>query len=209
MSAICVAVRNRKKDFKELISNFVSNHSEKVLKIMSLGCGPCREVKELLTSNSFQGKDVLFHCYDHDINALDYAKKLLENSRKIKFIEENVLKLAAIKDPSAIIDEKYDLIYSTGLFDYLNYKVSVRLIKNLRSLLTKNGALLVSDVRDKYSNPSVHCMEWVGDWHLIYRDDDDFRQIFIDAGFQLSNLKISYEQQGIMQYVMAQCSKAT
>ena len=63
-----------------------------------------------------------------------------------------------------------------GFFDYLNRKTSVNLLRNLRKLLKPEGRLFISNVRDKYSNPSVHFMEWVGDWNLVYREDDEFKK---------------------------------
>ncbi len=63
--------------------------------------------------------------------------------------------------------------------------------------------MVISDVRDKYSNPSVHFMEWVGEWELVYRDDDNFRDIFINAGFKKDEIEFQYEQQGILQYIRA------
>jgi hypothetical protein len=77
------------------------------------------------------------------------------------------------------------------------------LIENLRKLLNPKGVLLISDVRDKYSNPSVHFMEWVGDWNLVYRDDESFREIFYKAGYDREDLEPRYEQQGILQYIIA------
>jgi len=81
--------------------------------------------------------------------------------------------------------------------------VAVRLVSNLKKLLKKGGTLAISDVRDKFSNPSIYFMEWVADWELIYRDDDNFRRIFLDAGFDKSQLTFAYEQQGVMQYIIA------
>ena len=46
-------------------------------------------------------------------------------------------------------------------------------------------------------------MEWVGDWNLVYRNEEEFKKLFIDSGFKEENLKIQYEQQGIMQYMVA------
>ena len=50
-------------------------------------------------------------------------------------------------------------------------------------------------------------MEWVGDWNLIYRDDDSFRKIFIESGFKENELDFQYEQQGILQYIIARNKK--
>jgi hypothetical protein len=90
-----------------------------------------------------------------------------------------------------------------GLFDYLNYKVSVRLLKNLSLLLNEGGVLLIADVRDRYLNPSVLYMEWAGGWDLVYRSDKEFENIFIEAGFKKEKLKRLYEQQGVLQYIKA------
>ncbi len=202
MSAISVAVRNRKDDFKRLISEVVKNKNAKV-RIMDLGSGPCREWRELFSDGIFEKHRVIVDCFDGDERAHTYSGKFLEGASNINFIKENVVRLALKKDIQSWIPEKYDLIYSSGLFDYLDERVSIRLIRNLRKLLNDGGKLIISDVRDKYSNPSVHFMEWVGDWSLIYRDDDNFRQFFLEAGFKEKELQVSYEQQGIMQYVIA------
>jgi len=49
MSAISVAVRNRKEDFKRLIKGFIDDKKGKQLRIMDLASGPCREINEILT----------------------------------------------------------------------------------------------------------------------------------------------------------------
>jgi len=194
MSSISVGVRNRKEDFKKIIMDFVKISKKKSMRIMSLACGSCRDIQELLSNNMFPSKEVTFDCYDNDERALEYAKTLLKPFSNVNFIKENVLRLAAAKDITSKIEKKYDIIYATGLFDYLNNKISMRLIENLRILLKLDGVLAISNVRDKYSNPSVHYMEWVGDWNLVYRDDEEFKN---------NELKISFEQQGIMIYVIA------
>lgn len=203
MSAISVAVRNRKEDFKKLILKILSENQRREVRIMSLGSGPCRDIYELFSAKVIDSDNLIFDCYDNDELAHLHAKKLLAGSPNVHHIKENVVRLALKKDIETMVPEKYELIYSTGFFDYLDEKVSVRLIRNLSKLLNEGGKLAISDVRDKYSNPSVHFMEWVGEWNLIYRDDDSFRQFFLAAGFGEKNLEIGYEQQGVMQYVIA------
>lgn len=203
MSAISVAVRNRKEDFKRLIINFVKTRQNRALRIMNLASGPCRDLKEILSSNSSLCENVSFDCFDNDERAIEFAKTLLANFSRVNFIKENVVRIAFKKDISSAIDRRYDLIYSTGLFDYFDERIAIRLVQNLKKLLNPDGILVISNVRDKYSNPSVHFMEWVGDWNLVYRDDDDFKKIFVEAGFKENEIQIQYEQQGIMQYVIA------
>ncbi len=203
MSAISVAVRNRKEDIKRFIMSAALNNPGKQIRIMNLACGPSRDVQELLLGLKDIPTKLEFHCYDADSHALEYAKKVVKFAPNVHFYQMNVLRIALKKDIERQFDSTFDIIFSTGLFDYLNTQVSVRLIGNLRKILTPGGSLFVSDVRDKFSNPSAYFMEWVGDWNLIYRSDDDFRGIFTESGFKERDLSYGYEQQGIMQYVTA------
>ena len=208
MSSISVAVRNRKEDFKRMIVNFIKERNGQKLRIMDLASGPCREIKDILSIDSSLFKNVVLDCYENDSNAIEYAKALLASyDCGINFSKENAVRIALKKDISCLIDKKYDFIYSTGLFDYFEEKIAIRLIQNLRKLLKPDGVLAISDVRDKYSNPSIHFMEWVGDWNLVYRNDDSFRKIFVESGFKENELDFQYEQQGILQYVVARNKK--
>lgn len=203
MSAISVAVRNRRDDFKRIVGAFVAGRTRCKLRIMNLASGPCRELKEILSSGSAIYRDVVFDCYDHDDRAIEYAKKLLPGYFNINFIRENALRIAFRKGIHSLIDKKYDLIYSMGLFDYFSERVGIALVANLGRLLNPNGILAISTMRDKYSNPSVHYMEWAADWNLVYRNEEEFQRIFLEAGFAEDELEIRYEQQGIMQYMVA------
>jgi len=82
--------------------------------------------------------------------------------------------------------------------------VALKLVRNFRSLLKAGGLLAISDVQDKYSNPSLPFMELVGLWDLLYRDHNEFTKLFKDAGFLPEKISCQFEQQGIMQYVIAE-----
>jgi hypothetical protein len=81
------------------------------------------------------------------------------------------------------------------------------MVANLRNLLAKEGKLIIANVRDRYSNPSLHSMEWLEDWNLVYRTDEEFKEIFLEAGFKEQEIKIEYENQGLLQYVIASRAK--
>jgi len=206
MSAICNAVRNRKEDFKRVILETIDERKQPMVKIMVLASGPCREIYEALRHPVTNKRNVIFHCYDSDEKAHEYAKNLLSDDARTVFFKQNAVRIALKKDITKSFEGGYDLIYSTGLFDYLDYRVSVRLISNLKKLLNKSGVLAISDVHDKFSNPSIYFMEWVADWNLIYRSSDDFRNIFLDSDFKVEDLTYRYEQQGLMQYIIARNS---
>ncbi len=204
MSSISNAVRNRKEDFKHIILEYVKGNKQRPLRMLDLASGPARELKELSLDPLFKDVNIEIDCFDHDSRSLEYARRLLSGAPiKVNFEVKNALKIGAAKDVSKVIPYQYDFIFSTGLFDYLNEKVTTKLIRALYSRLKSGGVLAISDVRNKHSNPSVYYMEWVGEWALEYNDDDEFRSHCLSAGIKKEDMKFGYEQQGILQYVLA------
>jgi extracellular factor (EF) 3-hydroxypalmitic acid methyl ester biosynthesis protein len=72
---------------------------------------------------------------------------------------------------SALGQERYDLIYCSGLYDYLNDRMIKALNTRLYDRLQPGGLLVVTNF-DPY-NPIRHIMEFVFDWFLIHRDGRD------------------------------------
>jgi hypothetical protein len=201
MSPAANAIRNRKQDIVKFLSAALKSRKDKCLKIMDLASGPCRDVKEFLEEASPAIGEVEIDCYDQDQNAIDYAKDLLGNwTRFVNFKRENAVRIAFKKD---LARAPYDLIFSLGLFDYLDERIAIRLIAALRRFLSKDGVLFIANFGEKYQNPSFYFLEWVGEWQLIYRSIDEFKKIFLSAGFAENNLKVRSEQQGIIHYIIA------
>jgi hypothetical protein len=203
--AASISVRERKEEFKKSIDNFVKERPNKKIRIMNLACGPCREIKELLegeTSKTFF-ENVIFDCYDFDLNAIAYAKKFLGNFTNVNFINKNAIRLALNKNIENQIENKYDFIYSTGLFDYLDDRLAIGLVGNLGKLMKQGGEIMVSNALEKYSTPSPIWMEWIGDWYLIYRTEAEFESIFIKGGFAQQDIVITPQYNRVMQYAVA------
>lgn len=202
--AICKAVRERKDDFKKIILDVVRERIGHDIRIMNLACGPARELKELIESDKNRElSKVFFDCYDLDLEALDYAKSLINGGGNVKFSQKNAIRIALKKEVKDEIMDEYDLIYSSGLFDYLDERIAIRLVSNLKKLLKKNGILAVANVGDKYCNSSAGWMEWVAEWNLIYRSEAQFRKIFLNAGFPQQSLRIISQSSKIVQYCLA------
>lgn len=203
MSPVSIAVRNRKNDFVSIALDTIRQAQGRPVKIMILASGPARDIYEILRDPVVKDANVTFLCLEADTEAISYARKVLNEDKRVIFKEMNVVRLALMSKVEEKMDTDFDLIYSTGLFDYLDFKISVRLISNLKLLVKEGGKIAISDVYNKYSNPSIYFMEWVGDWNLIYRDHEEFREIFLNSGYKKEELLYDYEQQGIMQYIIA------
>jgi len=66
---------------------------------------------------------------------------------------------------------KFDLVYTTGLFDYLQQSLGRRLVSNMFGMLRPGGQLVVANFL-----PGIHdvgYMEAYMDWFLIYRTRKD------------------------------------
>jgi len=187
---IVQSVRVRKEDLKKIIFAFVKKNQGRELRVMNLGSGPAREIKELLEENPQVFERVIFDCYDFDQNALNYAKSLLNNPANVNFIQENAVRLALTKRIKEKIPFQYDLIYSTGLFDYFGERVAGKLVSNLLNITKKRGTIVITNVSDKKYNRSAAWMEWVADWYLVYRTKDEFKKIFSNTGVLLEYCQI-------------------
>jgi hypothetical protein len=201
--AAAQATRERKEDFKKIIYEFAAGRKGRDLRIMNLASGPAREIKELLEVYPSIFSKAIFDCYELDDNAISYASQLLNNAPNVNFYKKNAIKLALRKDVTREIEQKYDLVYSTGLFDYLDERIASKLIANLKSVLKDDGMMCISNYADKYSNSSAYLMEWVAEWNLIYRTEKEFKQLFINAGFAPSQLTIVRQKSRVMHYCIA------
>jgi SAM-dependent methyltransferase len=199
-----IATRNRKEDFKRIISNFLIQRGKQPVRIMDLASGPCRELRELFDFTPDVMRFAKIDCYDFDDYAIAFASKIFQaESEQVSFYKKNAIKMALKKNIKDEIPQEYDLIFSTGLFDYLDERVAVRLISNLRKTLKPGGIICISNYWDKEKNLWAPLMEWVAEWNLIHRSQDEFIKLFTDSGFELKSINFEFEPLMIMQYCMA------
>ena len=81
-----------------------------------------------------------------------------------------LLKEAGRPDPEA---GRYDLVYCAGLFDYLSDRICQRLMNILYDQVAPGGLLISTNVDP--SNPLRNGMEYLLEWHLIYRDQQQMK----------------------------------
>ncbi|MCX5850048.1 MAG: class I SAM-dependent methyltransferase [Deltaproteobacteria bacterium] len=176
------AVRNRKEYFKNLLSEI---DKSPVLEpaVLNIGCGPCRDIYEYKREHPFS--KIHFYCLDMDSNAIEYSKKLLNDS-DITFFCENAFRFHT--------EKKYDLIWSAGLFDYLDNEKFVFLLRSLMKMLKINGQMVIGNFSK--SNPTRDCMELV-EWFLFHRDINELTELAGKAGVNHGSISIKSEPTGV------------
>jgi extracellular factor (EF) 3-hydroxypalmitic acid methyl ester biosynthesis protein len=161
----------RKEFLKEKILETLEGKDE--AKILSIACGPARELIELLKENKIN-KPLFFKCLDFEKRALDYIDNEI---KKIEAIKRKLFSIEYIcRDITSIIRDKglkenlkaQDLIYAFGMFDYLSERMASRLMKELYQLLDKEGKLIICNVSLENSGHRAY-YELLGEWNMVHR----------------------------------------
>ena len=97
-----------------------------------------------------------------------------------------------------------DLIYSSGLYDYLSIRSSKKLSAALWKSLRPGGRLVITNAHP--SNPSKFWMEFGGDWYLNYKTKDDMFRIVEDLD-DTETVKYHFDAYSVYQYIEVYKSK--
>ena len=183
-----IAVRNRKEFFIRKCNALADSKKDRV-DVLDIGCGSCRDVIEAHAVCD-NGTRFYYHCVDHEQEAIDYAEVLLKESgisTRVKLDCTNAFRVQTNKT--------YDLIWSAGIFDYLDDRTAKLLIRKLWRLLKPGGQLIFGNFSPK--NPTRTGMELIGQWYLIHRSAHELISLCEDTGVKYSSIHIESEPLGV------------
>ncbi len=173
------AVRNRVNFLNKSIINesYRVAASGKHANIYCIACGPAWEVSNFIQENPL-ARNVRFTLLDFNQETLDHTSTKIRNIYKDKKIKcepvfvknsvQNIIKAGAL---GKLANNKYDLIYCSGLYDYLTDSVCKALNTCLFEMLNPGGLLVVGNFAK--TTPITNFMEHLLEWNLIYRDKDE------------------------------------
>ena len=165
---------NRLEYLGRKISTMVAEREGR-LRIASIGCGPAGEISQLLKKRPELGERLEVALIDQERRAIAFCERTLgpvaaQTGAKVQFIEESVRRLLTARELSRTLGPR-ELIYSAGLFDYLNSRSVAALLNALYEALVPGGNLFVGNVAAH--NPTRYFMEYCLDWFLIHRTPDE------------------------------------
>jgi len=137
-------------------------------RVLSIACGHLREAQ--VSRAVAEGKVADYVALDHDPVSLALINRELQG-KPITTVQVSVRSL--LKREMTFKD--FDLVYSAGLYDYLTRPVATALTALMFSMLKPKGRLLIANYA-KGSEGTAYMEAFMG-WHLIYRDEDDLRQL--------------------------------
>lgn len=135
--------------------------------IVSVACGHMRELhgvdKELLAGARIVG-------LDQDAESI----RALATIHSEKPPEGYVAAVRSVISGRTAIPQS-DLIYASGLYDYLPDEIAVRLTAQLSKWLAPGGVLLIPNLTPE--NDEIGYMEAIMDWWMVYRSVDDMERL--------------------------------
>ncbi|MDF1738461.1 MAG: hypothetical protein P1U86_04825, partial [Verrucomicrobiales bacterium] len=194
---------------------FASNSRGEKTNILSMGSGVAFEVQRYVTER--KGNDEIdFELVDFSTRTLQEAERRFTNAQKISALDRVSVKLkqssvvelingtrggATSSTESGGLEQKYDLVYCAGLYDYLSDRLCRSVTDYLYSLTKPGGKVLVSNYAPP--NPLKNFMEYILDWELIHRSVDDFHTIMKKTGAK-DSYHIETDATGTELYAIAQ-----
>ncbi len=188
-----LAIRGRRKLLREEISRLSSERAAqgKNTRIMNLACGPNRELFDFLHDCDFSGR-IEALCVDVDSEALQYTNQFVNifpHSASIRLMSENVIKWAIGRTSQQF--GTFDIIYSAGLCDYLDDRLFRALITQCHAHLNPGGTVILGNFADY---PDSIFLDKLLKWELIYRSEDDLKELFSATPFKEDVLVISEKE---------------
>jgi extracellular factor (EF) 3-hydroxypalmitic acid methyl ester biosynthesis protein len=144
----------------------------KSLRVFDLGCGGARYIKDFLATKS-DLNGMFITLLDQDAAAIEYVKShaLAAWGSYIQAINAPIKHITGVP-----LRNDYDVIISTGLFDYLSRDYATMLIHYLLSITRPGGILAISNFHP--DDKSACAKDWGADWQILFRDETALAELF-------------------------------
>ncbi|MFT7186397.1 MAG: extracellular factor (EF) 3-hydroxypalmitic acid methyl ester biosynthesis protein [Pseudohongiellaceae bacterium] len=180
--AFVQAFQNSQQYFSQTMQEVELNHAQ--TQVLNVASGSSRSVASYLASANSSAS---FLCMDNNWKALDYARLLCRNYiDQVQFQHGNVCELST--------PIQFDLVWSEGLFDYLNddaFKVN---LKKLLSQTQKGGCLVIGNLST--TNPSQNYMDFL-QWHVNPRSEAHLYYLASCCGVQRAKMNVVKDPSGV------------
>jgi extracellular factor (EF) 3-hydroxypalmitic acid methyl ester biosynthesis protein len=147
-------------------------------RVLVLASGPAMEVQDVIKQSKQDSLDRLdITLLDLDREALEHAQTKIfslaqeQNKRaKVHFVHASIKKFLTSAPP---VSGPFDLIYSAGLFDYLDNPTSTALVERLATLLGPNGRIVIGNFTKE--NKTKAFLHLLTHWTLNHKTEDEIR----------------------------------
>ena len=198
-SATCGSVDYRRHVIAAAVDRIAADRAQLGLgpvAVLSLACGHARELDFVRALHD--GSLSRFVACDQDAQSLATLKQRYATG-PVQTMPLAVRDFIGGRDAVQALGQ-FDLVYSAGLYDYLDQRLATRLTAALFERVTPGGELLLANFHTQ--NRGTGYMEAFMDWWLVYRDDAEMRGLCgdIDAGL-LAGVDLFHDPFGNVAYL--------
>ncbi len=199
----CKAVKNRKDYIVHRILDLIAKSSNQV-NVASIASGPAEELLLVYDMLDRDGKKELkATAIDLDFRACAFVNDEIQSNKLQNYfsvVNGNVLKAGTL--PNSVKGNQ-DLVYSMGLIDYFSEGLAIKTVNNMFDMLKPGGEVIIGNFHDSCNSRIF--LDYLLDWELIYRTEDDMRAIFSKSRFQNQEVVIDYEEENVN--MLVRCKK--
>jgi extracellular factor (EF) 3-hydroxypalmitic acid methyl ester biosynthesis protein len=179
------SVRNRVEHLTGRIGDVALDvdRARRTARVFSVGCGPAREVENFMAHPLADRCE--FSLLDFNEETLSYVNQRMTEARTtyrrstpVHTIKKSVQQLFKETGKPRAESSGFDLIYSSGLYDYLTDRICKQLNSYLYDRLAPGGVLIVTNFDP--SNPIRNWMEYAFEWFLLHRAGKDMAALVPD-----------------------------
>jgi extracellular factor (EF) 3-hydroxypalmitic acid methyl ester biosynthesis protein len=197
------AVRNRRHLLANEIVATVQSKPTGTARVMCMASGPATEVFDAFARLEDRNR-LKATLLDIDLQSLAFVDEVRTRHKlnnHITLVNENLIALYLGRGKTNV--EPQDLIYSIGLIDYLNDKLVQKLLQYAYDNLAPGGRVILGNFHP--NNPAKEFMDYVLEWNLIHRTEEDMNRLFEASAFKRPCTRIQFEAEGVN--LFAECVK--
>lgn len=197
------AMRNRRPRLAAEIKKSLDEERSRPLRVLSIACGPASELLDVYDSLEEKAR-LRSTLVDVDFQALLHVSERVNRRGLRDLVQMTVKNLVYLALGRTDLDMgEQDLVYSTGLIDYFNDSMVVRILDHIHSILRPGGRVLVGNFHP--SNPSKALFDHVLEWSLVHRTGEDVNRLFEESRFGRAAQHVADD--GDPLYLLAECYK--
>lgn len=183
------AVRSRVDIVRDLVLATATSATS-AIRMLDVASGPGRIERSVVDYLAAPPHSVHVDLVDADADAIEYSRALLADdvppAYSFAFHHRNAFRF----EPT----EQYDAIWCCGLFDYLDQRLAVRLLRKFMSWCAPGGTILVGNFAKECATQWI--MEGLYGWSLLYRTNDECAHLCYEAGVPADALTIERDATG-------------
>jgi extracellular factor (EF) 3-hydroxypalmitic acid methyl ester biosynthesis protein len=167
------AVWHRRAWFAQLIARYAQQGA--AVRVLDIASGGSRYVRDVV--QSLGPRAVVPTFFDQDPAALAFVRSWLPSDAQARFICAPVSRIReAVPLQPESEQAPFDVVISTGLFDYLPSDFAGELVEHMVLLTRPGGTVAICNFSPDDASRVVK--DWVADWRLVYRTASNLEALF-------------------------------